>query len=355
MITIKASINVSSNGGTIQGISGTNLIGNNVSANIEDVLGKQSVQVGNPFVLGVSKLGEGAYYADNLPYFMSRQLSDSDGNFQNSYTITINGSNITAFVIAFDTNNGAFPKSITVDGETFVDDDPVWEINCEDTDTHTIVISNWNKNNSPLIITGIYADINIEVDKNNLMSFESDIMDRSNIQYPDYGIISNIARLEVADKNEQILDLINQQILNSGIKITVYIDNNTSNIKEQICEMFIQELSYNNDNRQVNISLKDNLETWQDINVEPLLYDPTNPKTEKAKYFYDYLYGITTDLGYSFEELDTDTLNVLNNTVIEYPLLYSSNLWNEWDKLCQLCFLHIYINNMNKVVVKYNG
>lgn len=355
MITIKGRINISESGGTIQSITSGNLKGNNISATIKNVLGKKNVSVGNPFILGSSKLGSGATYADSLPYFMGAQLSDSNGNFANPYTISISGSNITAFVISFDTSNGAYPKSITVDGTTFVDDDPIFEINCNTADTHTITISNWNKPNSPLIITGIYADINIEIDETNLMSFDSDIMDRSNIQYPTYGIISNNANLIVADNKEQILDFITNQILHSDIKATLWLDNTFLGQQQPICEMYIQQLNYDNDNKQVNITLKDNLEQWQEINVAPLYYDPRVLKTEPAKWVYDYLYGITTELGFEFEELNEVTLNVLNDTIIQYPLLESADLWTEWDKLCQLCLLHIYVNNMNKVVVKYSG
>lgn len=369
MIKIIGNIDCGGDGGTIQSVSGNNLVGNNISSNISNVLGKKSISVKKPFILGSSKLGEGGTYADSFPYFISRQLSDSNGVFANSFTVTISGTDIDKFVIAFDTLDNGFPKSITVDGNVFVDDDSIWEVVCEKANTHTIVISNWNKPNSNMIISSIYSDINIEIN-NNLISFDTEIMETSNMDLPSYGVISNSSSLTVSDTSEQILDLITQQQIHSGNKVTMYLlkeDNENSSSggsgsngsngdgwQKQICEMYINDLDYDNDNKQAIISLKDIIEQWQDINVEPINYDPSNPHTETAKYFYDYLYEITDGLGFEFEPLDNDTLKVLNETVIDFPLLDGADLWTEWDKLCQACLLNIYVNNMNKVVVRHN-
>lgn len=358
MITITARINVSENvsenGGEINSLQ-SNISGNNVSANINQILGKRSVTIGNPFILGKSILDSGATYADNLPYFLGSQLSDKNGNFASKYIITISGKDITQFVIAFDTTNNAFPKNIVVDGEIFYDDDPIWEINVDTANNHTIEISNWNKPYSPLTITNLYADIGIEIDKNNLIAFNSEIIDRSNIKSPSYGIISNSASLTFADLNEQALDLISQQILHSNIKIDVWLNNTVSGSQEQVCLMEIRELSYDNYNRQVQISLKDGLEAWQDINIEALNYNPLLGEAKTAKWIYEYLLLKTPSSSkmLTFEELDEDTKNILESTNIQYPLLEADTLWNQWQKLCELCLLHIYVDNNGRTVCKY--
>lgn len=356
MITLTARFDISGNGGTINSLN-SNLSGNNVSADINNILGKRNVEIGNPFILGESKLDSGAYYTNSLPYFLGKELSNAYGNFSSPYTITISGSNITQFVIAFDKENGAFPNNIVVDGETIYDDDAVWEINVTPTDTHTIEISNWNKPYSPLIITSIYADISIEINRDNLISFNSDIIDRTNVRVPSYGIISNSANLTFADFDEQVLDLITQQILHSGIKIEVWLNNTISKTKEKVCLMETRELSYDNDNRQVQVTLKDNLEKWQDMYFEAIDIDPLNIEPKTAKWYYEYLHSKTPQ-SYnmlSFEELDKDTQDILETTTIEYPLLDSDSLWNEWYKLCALCLLHIYVDYEGKTICKYNN
>lgn len=353
MITIKARLNVSANGGAINSLS-SNVSGNNVSADINDIIGKRSVKFGNPFILGESVLDSGATYTDTLPYFLGSQLSDSNGNFAQTYTITINGVGLSSAIIVFDKENNAHPNTITVDGVTVYDDDAQFELVFASASTHRIEISNWNKPYSPLIITAIYADINIEIGKNNLLSFNSDIYDRTNVQQPSYGIVSNSANLSFSDLDEQTLDLINQRILHSGIQADVWLDNSDSNTQEQVCSMAIKELSYDNDNRQVQVSLRDSLEEWQYIPIEPIYYNPLLGEEKTAKWVYQYLYNKTPKKYgmQSFEELDTHTQEILENTTIKYPVLKADNLWNNWNKLCDLCLLHIYIDNNGKTICR---
>lgn len=351
MITITAKINISGdNRGTINSIA-NNVGGNNVSADINAVLDKQNIKIGNPFILGSSKLGSGAYYVANLPYFMGRRLSDSNGNFAQSYTITISGSNISSAIIVFDKENGEHPNSIIVDGETIYDNDPQFEIAFNSTaNSHTIEISNWNTPYKPLIITGIYASLDIEINRKNLMSFNSDITDRGNISKPSYGIISNNANLTFADFDEKALDLITQKVLHSGIEVEVWLNNTDSGKREQICLMETRELSYDNENRQVQLSLKDNLEEWQEINIKKMQLRNTMTAFE----IYEYLKS-KTPRKYEFVELDNDTEMILKQTTISNPYIEADTLWEQWDKLCQLCLLHIYENNAGKVVVAYDN
>lgn len=357
MITIKARVNLSESNGSISNIT-SNIGGNNISANINEVRGKRNVIVGNPFILGASKLGGGATYAKQVPYFMGKVLSDSNGNFQANYFITVNGSNITNIIITFDTVNKAYPKSIYCNGRTFVDDDTTYNLSVSKENSHTMQIWNWNKPNSPMIITSIYADINIEIDRDNLLSFQSDILDRSNVQEPTYGVVSNSARISFSDLDEQVLDLISQKILKEGLAIEVNLGNDIANVNEQVCLMYIQSLSYDSDNKQVNLSLKDRLEMWQEINLDAIYYTPQMSTPQNAQWYYEKFYSITKNNGYNilaFSELDTNTQSALSNTIIQYPLLDDSNLWEAWEKLCKLCLLHIWQNNEGKVIVKYSN
>lgn len=365
MITLRAKINISTNNfNTINSINEEYSMANNISAPIQSVLGKRSGRIGNPFILGKSKLGDGSYYANSVPYFMGEYLSDDYGNFQPKvYTIVISGSSISAVTLVFDTENDGHPDSIYDRDEgkfLYVNDSQVEIIFNRTLNEHTIIIPNWNKPNSNFILTGIYTDINIEIDRKNLTSFNSEIVDRTNTQYPSYGIISNSANLNFADFDEQLLSLITKKILHSGIEVSVWLNNTESNKQEQVCSMGIRELSYDNDNRQVQVSLKDNLEEWQDINVSGVGYylpngEPIGDKS--AKWFYQKLFEETPEKYnmQSFEELDMETQNILENTIIKYPTLEEDNLWNEWQKLCELCLLHIYIDNEGKTVCRYNN
>lgn len=197
----------------------------------------------------------------------------------------------------------------------------------------------------------------IYIDQTNLVSFKCDISDRADMQYPSYGIISNTATLVFNDFYQTVLNYINSNILHSGINVRIYIFNNITNTETTLCNIKIQSLSYDNDNRQVTAILQDELEEWQSINVEKYKYVPLTDKEKPAKEIYDYLYNITINANYkmlSFQELDQLTQWILNNTIIKFPILESSNLWNEWDKLCQLCLLHIY-KQSDTIICRYNN
>lgn len=363
MITLGARINLIDSG-KVANIMPLNLAGNNVSATPQSLVGKRNISVGNPFILGRSKLGSGFTYVKKLPYFLGNRLSDTNGKFPITYSLSIQGNNIASATIVFDKEHNGHPNSIVVDAATtYVDDDAQYEIIFENPATfHNFRINNWNKPYSPLIITSIYADINIEIDRNNLLSFSSNIFDRATLDEPSYGIISNSANLDVSDLDEQILDLITQQILHSGITTEVWINNPDGDVglkQEKICLMETRELFYDTDNRTVQVSLKDNLEEWQQIEIEGINYyneDGTAKEPQTAKWYYEYLYSKTPSkynmLLVSY--LDSDTIDILENTIIEYPVLESGKLWDSWQKLCELCLLHIYVNKEGKTVCVYN-
>lgn len=359
MITIRLRVNVSDNAGTISNAT-IYPQGNNVSADISTIVGNnKEMQLGNPFMLGRSVLGQGGVYVKELPYFLGSELSDSNGSFNTPYTLTVSGQDINSLVILFDTQNNAHPNTVKINDRVIYDDDPKFELALENTaDSVTIIIDNWNKPNSPLIITGIYAGFNIDIDNTNLISFESNIHDRNNEKLPSFGLVSNTADLAFMDFSGDCLDLIERRILHSGIPIEATLVNDALNISEPICTMNVQDLTYDNDTRQVNLSLQDNIQEMQEPIVSELSIDILNVQSKTGKYYYDYLYEKTKAVGYdilSFDELDANLQNVLNAVTIQYPILENDTLWNEWEKLCELCLLHMYIDNSNKVVLKYNS
>lgn len=355
MIKITAKINIGENGGTLNTVTSSQS-GINVSSSLNEVKGKHE-QIQRPFILGRSRLGGGDCFIKKANFYIGRIASDSNGNFSSNYIIEISGSNITILTITFNKRDDEFPRSIIIDGETYYDDDPTWTIPLTSANTHTITISNWNKPNSPFVISSIYTDLSIELDDTNLLDFERTIMDRSDVKRPSFGIISNTGSLSFIDKDGEVKDYIAQQIISSQNVISVYLENTETNTREQIAYFNTEQWSYNNSQSLVNVSLKDDLEEWQDINVPAVGYTPTVSTPKTAEWFYRYLYEKTPEKFrmLSFNELDSETKAVLSETTIQYPILESASLWAQWDKLCQLCFLQIYKRNDGRTVCKYSG
>lgn len=281
--------------------------------------------------------------------------------------------NISSLSIQFDTVNNRHPKTIKIDGQEYIDDDPVFTIvNLTPAPVHTIYIDNWNTPLFPIVITGIYAEIAIEIDRRNIISLERTIFDRSDLKLPSWGIISNTGNIEFNDTDGEIRDYAEQLLLQSGLKCEIKLNNTLVDGASQTIGVFeTDEWDYDNDNRVVSVSLKDDLEEWQDINVEGFSYNPimTDIGYEEKilRRFYNYLWEITSNRVYggikgkgnynmlAFEELDYETRQHIVDIYIQYPLLASGSLWQQWTKLCQVGQLHIYKNNDGVIVCRYNG
>lgn len=366
MITLTAKINlISDDNGSLNSVS-SELLGNNISSDWQSIKDVKS-HGSNPFIIGASKLGDGSTFSDKVDYFIGSQLSDDNGEFQPPCEITVNGYNIKSLTIAFDTVNNRHPNTIKIDNVEYADDDAIFTIsNLPSANTHTITIDNWNAPKYPLVITGIYVEISIDIDYRNLISLNRSITYRADNKLPSYGIISNTGNLEFNDLNGEIRDYAEQMLLTSDLKVKITLNNTLANTHEQVGIFETETWDYDNDNRSVSVSLKDDLEEWQDIQVKGFNFDPRNPfKTiidGKMSNVYRWLQGRDengkprTPQKYEmlpFEQLDTKTKEILERTTIEYPLLENGTLWQQWQKLCEVCGLYIYKNNEGKTVCTY--
>ena len=223
-------------------------------------------------------------------------------------------------------------------------------------------------------LIGTTINVTKEFDRRNLLSIERSIFDRSDLKLPSWGIISNVGNLEFNDANKRFLGYANAGVLVEDMRVELFLNNTLVNgASEKIGTFYTDTWDYDNDNRVASVSLKDDLEEWQDINVEEISYDTRKIESKPFKWLYEHLWKLTSnrssyvnDKGetiigtgnynmFSIVELDEDTQAVLNNTYIQYPLLESGSLWQQWTKLCQVCQLHIYKDNNGVVICRYNG
>lgn len=370
MITLTARINLISNdSGTLSGIT-SGISKNNISSEIGAIKGVKS-QGSNPFILGASELGNGSTFSDAVNYFISDYRYMEEKGFvkvnnngieetQKSLSFTVSGKNITSLTIAFDTVNNRHPNTIKIDYVEYADDDAIFTVgNLPSANSHFISIDNWNSPNYPLVITGIYVEISIDIDYRNLISLNSSITYRGDNKLPSYGIISNTGNLEFNDLNGEIRDYAEQMLLTSDLKVVINLNNTLANAYEQVGVFETRDWDYDNNNRSVSVSLKDDLEEWQDIQVDGFGYDPRNPNAvlinKSMSNLYDWLERKTPSKYnmLKFNELDGQTQIILMNTLIEYPLLKNGTLWEQWTKLCQVCGLYIYKNNQGETVCSY--
>ena len=347
MITLSAKVDVlSSSNGTITATSNVNDIKNNISVGLSGVIEKR-VKIEQPFLIGVNVIGDESKFADEVNYFVSRQFSNGSGKFEQPIEFTIYGDKITAFTLAFDTKNNRYPTSVVVDGNEILNDDTLFTASVTEANEHTVKISNWNAPNTQMIISGMYIEISIDINFKNLLSMERSIFDRGDLKFPSWGIISNVGKLEFVDTTYEVKEYAEQRLLKAGSQIQIYLNNTIEELKEHIGTFYADSWEYDSDSRKVTVSLKDDLEEWQNI-----LLDQYTVKENKTMYdLYKYLVS-KTPKKWEFA-LDVEAKMFLEQIVCPFTYLESGNLWAQWDKLCKIAMLHIYKSNENKVVVKH--
>lgn len=364
MITLQAKIQLTGNNTNQLNGAVINIPNNYISKGIDSVLNTKLPNT-VPFILGTSKLGGGYTLEEDVNFYIGEEVADLNGIFYNPYIITLNGENISDINIVFDTYKNQHPKTIEIDGILYTDDDPIFSIRVNKSNTHTIIIDNWNEPNYPLIISGIYLTFDINVDYRNLISISQSIFDRSDTSNASWGIFSNIGNLEFNDIDGELKDYSEQGYLKDGAKVFVELHNNLDNYVKKIGEYYAKNWNYDENNKSVSVSLTDGLEDWQNINVPEVTYDFKKYATsgnvayaQSASVFYNFLHQYSNKSKFkmtSFEELDGVTKNAIISTIIPYPYLKSGTLWAQWTKLCELCQLHIFKNNDGIVVCKYKG
>ena len=343
MITISAQIDWLKDAEILNAFS--NIRGNNISS--YSLPYRSSAQpIKKPFIFGSSSLGENATFEKRLNYFMGRELSDENGFFSTPYEISVVSSAPLEFLsVSFDTRYGTFPESVKVTYNTntiieYICENSVLDIKLPQNEGSkvTLTIAEWNTPFSPFIISGMSVGVNINVDKRNLISFDRDVVDRADVNFPSFGIISNKGNIKFKDIEGKVKDYIASRVVAEGMRVQVYLNNTLSKTQEKIGEFSTNEWSYDELSQSVTVPLTDGLERWQNIQVGkyPLRVNET------ALDIYDWLTTCTPDIEAG---LDEETYKFLANYFIKYNHLEGGTLWNQWNKLCEACGLHIYKNS----------
>lgn len=208
----------------------------------------------------------------------------------------------------------------------------------------------------------------IEINRRNMLEINCSICSRSDLELPSWGIISNVGSIRFNDSDGKVLEYAENLRLQEGLKCEIWLNNTlVDGANEILCEMETNKWDYDNNNRAVIVSIKDDLEELQSINFDEISYDPRSKVRQPFSWLYKVLWLKTSNRkvganqgrgNYNmlhFDELDLETKNVLSNTFIEYPLLSKGTLWQQWTKLCEVCQLYIYKRSDGVVDCRYKG
>lgn len=316
-----------------------------------------------PFLLNVHNLQNNLMLCSGVDYFIGGEITssvatDNGYEFSSEYVITLSGRDIKRATIVFDEATNCYPPYLIVDNERVEVNNANTIINFKQSeDNHIIKILSLNKPNYPLIIQGVVSATKIDIGKNELLSLDYVETDRGDYNLPSYGIISTTGNLSFMDRRGIVKELAEELLLTSQSFINIYLENTLKKTKTRVARFYVEKWNYGGNSKICTVTLKDDLQEWQEINIEGLYVSPVEENVAaNFKYIYNYLYSKTPSKYnmLSFDELDSDTQYVLENSFCPYPMLNEDNLFSQYNKLCNVCCLHIYKKN-GKTVCYYGG
>jgi len=190
---------------------------------------------GKPFILGVSKLGEGDRLWDTrVPYngFMGVQRNfgqdnsfeiDEQGNATQPPTFAITGEAIERLVITFDSTAKQWATRLMVNGVPFDNNSEIfiWE-SMGPVDTVEIQILNWNLPLYPVRITSILIGLTKVYDKRQLTKLSAGSESTNNPQRYFAGTMSQYATVHVQDIDKGLMDFADIKLLVEDLETKMF-------------------------------------------------------------------------------------------------------------------------------------
>lgn len=332
-----------------------NVSGLENSATVQEVLGK-SVNALNPFIIGEDF--DNRTLEQKLGYFHGSIYSDDMGDFKTPYIVSFSTSEpIDTFFVSFDTYNKLYPKYINLwadvngvkqDVGTFTDDDVRWEFKLpEKCKEFTMYIYNWIAPNKPFVLTGIYADLTIHLDYNQITDISTGVVTQANFDKPSYGIVSNSGTISFNDFYNEISDYIELGLLKEGALVNIWIENSLiPSQKYKVSEMYTDKWTYDEENKSVTVSLVDGLERLQDVEFEGIEYFPRVSQPLTYNKIYIILRQEAEKRGFKIkiQENDTNATQYIQHLRNPYPYMRSCSLWSAFQQFGEATKTHIYKN-----------
>lgn len=355
MINYSAEINIIDTDGEVSAVN-VNAPENNVSSGVSisnnDIdQGKKIFLLGDDTNDGTPLNGEYSYTdADGYPGFMSTGLATG------TLTVVITTNTTTEVAhFYFDRYFNQYPQTITYNGETYENAEPIFSLALDMTQTsHTVTMSNWTHPERPYMVCTINAALRMIFDRSNLMTFNftrSEIADNEQLSY---GIVANTGEMTVKDKNAKLRLLASQNLLLPDQDIKIYLESTDSEskaaIKDTIATMHSERWSYNSTEYQATISLYDPIQELQNRTFS------INLSTNATNLYniFALLEDETTALGFTII-LESEAEDILRDTSISYWYIDECSLWDAWNKLANLAQLHIFTNEIGSIIVRYYG
>lgn len=192
----------------------------------------------------------------------------------------------------------------------------------------------------------------IDINKQNLLSLEQNIIDRSDIVLPSWGIISNNAKITFMDYKGDIKGYADKNMLVSGMNTNIILTDTLTKRELVFSNYTTSSWDYDNDNKQVVVNLTDEIIEWQDIILDISRFNAQTPYDVDGKYIYEYLYEKVPSKYKmkDFSSLDSATRNRLLSFKVSRLLFNDNKLWSAWTTFCNAVQAYIFRNYKGETV-----
>lgn len=340
MVDYKCEIEfISKNNSNINTITLPN--GNNISqfngGNYKDSSIEYIKRGSNPFIIGVSKIGDGSQYLNEYSGYLSSVLSDSNGDC--NFEMTINGSAIDKIIIFFDNVVNEYATEIYIDDQVYENNSVYFIQEVANQSSHIVRFTKWNKANSNIRFTSITVGLSLTFNQfNGLLYYIRGSQSMQDNSLPEYGALSQYGNVKIADYTGLINQIEELGYLAQGIKIKLYLDDEL--VGDYLFDTFERENS-----TVYNIQLNDEIIKWNEIFVPGQLLKENATAYELYVLLKSYYQA-------DYENLDDDIANYLTNIKIKYFYLESGSLFSQWNKFCDITQMLIFKKQNGKIAFR---
>lgn len=178
------------------------------------------------------------------------------------------------------------------------------------------------------------------------MRIQGDIIRRSSLNSPDWGIISmNTGTLETKGKlPDEIYDI---DVI-ADAKVEISLNSSEYGMHKVLGTYSIEQSSYDIYQDKTTITLITRLTDWQNVVIPDFPVNIQMPRVT-ALAFVEYLQSKTPS-NYEYVPIDIDLRQYLSSIQLLYHII-SGNLWEQWQKLCDIIGVYVYLDADSKVVI----
>lgn len=324
------------------------------------------INTGNPIKYGTAKYG--AKQVSNNQYTSQYQglMFKTPYDLQSNFTITIVGTDILSFNIWFDNAMGQRPTSYTVyssiSGTTtsHTTNDNIVRVSglLSGYGTTRITITGWANNNLPIAIKFVEnVEINVDMNKHWIDSFETQSQATSNPSGVEYGVLANTGSIKLIDKDNTLYEKSKLGYFNINL-FSLYLFINGKQVQHHIST----STPYYANNNTLTLELTNDISNWNRIGVPEQSYSQVNLYT-----ILDDL--LTTYAGYSSQDVIDSCMNYFNyygeqedhegyirdyleHIRITSVTLQQGTLLDQLNKICQTAQLNAYFKDNGKLAFK---